>query len=278
MSSLEPSPESAAQPTDQPAVAHPHLDLTLQHSLGTALTLELVFRLTQPWSVLFAPSGAGKTTILRAIAGLFAPTRARIALHSPTQHETILTDTATGVFLPPHLRGVRMVAQQPALFPHLTVLQNILYGHQPPASNPNDLRTPAQNNPTAQSDPTASLIALCRVAHLTEKMPSALSGGEQQRVALARTLAATGPGSLLLLDEPFTGLEADLRDAIISELRAWLAQRHIPALSVTHDVAEAFQLNAEVLKIASGRVVAQGPAAQVLHAERARLLTQLNPA
>jgi molybdate transport system ATP-binding protein len=106
-----------------------------------------------------------------------------------------------------------------------------------------------------------------------------LSGGERQRVAIARAATAAvslGEGSVLLLDEPFTGQDVRLRDELIEELRGWLVLMERPVLSVTHDVGETFQLGTEVIKIAEGRVVQQGPVAQVLAEERERLLEQLN--
>jgi molybdate transport system ATP-binding protein len=106
-----------------------------------------------------------------------------------------------------------------------------------------------------------------------------LSGGERQRVAIARAATAAvslHSGSILLLDEPFTGQDVQLRDELIEELRGWLALAGRPVLSVTHDVGEAFQVDTEVIKIAEGRVIQQGPVAEVLSGERERLLEQLN--
>jgi len=248
----------------------------MKHRVG-ALSLDVAFELTQPWTILFAPSGAGKTTILRAVAGLIEPQHARIVSRlrtvprnaSQMLSEHILTDTARGVFILPQRRSVRMVSQGAALFPHLSVIENIRYRF---------LRADRDPGETQRSDDfLQSLLTLCRVQHLTATMPAQLSGGERQRVALARSLAAIGY-TLLLLDEPFTALDAAMRDELIADLRAWLARRNIPVLSVTHDISEAFQLDAEVIKLHNGRVAAQGPAAVVLAEERARLLAQLGAA
>jgi ABC-type sulfate/molybdate transport systems ATPase subunit len=146
-----------------------------------------------------------------------------------------------------------MVAQRPALFPHLSVLENILY----------------------RSTAPEEIFTLCRVAHLLDKHPAQLSGGERQRVALARTLAVP-ECRLLLLDEPFTGLEASLRDGLIRDLRTYTQMREIPVLLVTHDLAEVFAADAHVLKMEDGRIVASGPAAEVLSSERTRLLERLS--
>jgi molybdate transport system ATP-binding protein len=244
----------------------------MKHRVG-ALEIDAGFQLAQPWSLLFAPSGAGKTTILRAIAGLLRPQQARIvARHTivpsnapPSTSESVLTDTVAGIFVSAHRRAIRMVSQNPALFPHLNVLENVRYRFFDPARPSDERQSP---------DALQSLLALCRVEHLTAKMPAQLSGGERQRVALARALAAGG-GSLLLLDEPFTGLDAALRDELIADLRVWLARRGMPVLSVTHDISEAFQLDAEILKLHEGRITAQGPATLVLAEQRARLLSQI---
>ena len=256
--------------TEEPSV---HLDFAMQHQIGP-LSLDVAFRLTQPWSLLFAPSGAGKTTILRAIAGLLRPQQARIVSRGAITlqsggsltAEFVLTNTAAGIFLPPHQRAIRMVSQNAALFPHLNVLQNVRYGFFGRTGTPDERK---------QGDEALeSVLNLCRVEHLAAKMPPQLSGGERQRVALARSLVVPAC-NLLLLDEPFTGLDVPLRDQLIGGLRAWLAARNIPVLSVTHDIAEAFQLDGEVLKLHEGRIVQQGPAAEVLSEERSRLIRQL---
>ncbi len=234
-----------------PEPTPPHLTIQLRHRIG-ALHIDVAFQLTQPWTILFGPSGSGKTTILRAIAGLLTPDFARIA----ADRSFTLVDTEAGVFLPPHKRATPLASQQPSLFPHMTVRQNLSYGKR--------------------SSAEADLLSTFRIAHIADKRPAALSGGEAQRTTLARTIAATG-SRLLLLDEPFTGLDLNLRDELIANLLDWQKQHRTPILSVTHDIAEAFQLNAEVIRIAEGRILAQGPAATVLAEDRARLLAQLNP-
>jgi molybdate transport system ATP-binding protein len=237
----------------------PHLSCEIRHRLGT-LDLDVAFDLSQPWTVLFGPSGSGKSTILRIIAGLAKPQHAKIEVNHDGKAQTI-TDTTAGVFLPPHKRRVRWAAQRPALFPHMTVRENLQYA-------------------TETSDPEskqATDLALERF-HLTkfaDSRPSTLSGGEQQRVSVARAAIAAN-GRLLLLDEPFTGLDTPLRDSLLTDLQAWLADSKTPVLSVTHDIAEAFQLHAEVIKLHEGRIVQQGPAAEVLAEECSRLLAQLS--
>ena len=234
----------------------------MQHRQG-ALTFDAAFHLTEPWTVLFGPSGSGKTTILRAIAGLMRPTAGRIVLHSAaTNTPNTLFDSVTGTSLPAYRRGVRLAAQVAALFPNMTVRQNIAYG------------VPAKSTEIVEE-----ALQRFRLTGLAESMPWKLSGGERQRVAVARAAASaitvTG-NSLLLLDEPFAGLHLPLRDELLDDLRGWLAAKKTPVLSVTHDVGEAFQLDAEVIKFSDGRVLQQGPVETVLAEERTRLLEQLS--
>ncbi len=226
----------------------PSYAISIRHAAGP-LALDVKFALEAPWTALFAPSGAGKTTILRIVAGIDRPDSGRVV----TGPGLVLLDTARRIFVPPHLRRIRMAAQRPALFPHLSVLENVRY----------------------RKTGTDAIFDLCRISHLRDKMPAQLSGGERQRVALARTLSAPDC-RLLLLDEPFTGLEASMRDEIIQDLRAFTAERDIPVLLVTHDLGEVFTAQAQVLKMEGGRIVASGTAAEVLAEERTRLLQRLN--
>lgn len=227
--------------------------------------MDVAFTLTYPWTVLFGPSGSGKTTVLRAIAGFSRPDEAHIT-YGPEQ--TILVDTRKGLFVPPHRRPVRSAAQTARLFPHHTVRQNLTYGM----------------GSAARTGATSSLVdeitSLFQLEGLAGRRPDGLSGGERQRVSVARAVVAASAYAgaekpLLLLDEPFTGLDTRLRDELLEGLREWLAHWKVPVLSVTHSLGEAFQLGAEVIKIADGRVVRQGPVAVVLAEERRRLLEQL---
>lgn len=229
------------------------LEVSLGYSLG-ALALDLEFCLTAPWSVLFAPSGEGKSTVLRMIAGLLRPERGRVAVASGEKIERVLTDIAAGVWIAPYLRRIGFVAQEPALFPHLSVLGNVRYADRSPGKS-------------------AEVLALCRVEHLVDKMPREISGGEQQRVVLARALAATP--EFLLLDEPFTGLDTDLRDGLIADLHRWLGARGTIVLQVTHDLGDVLATGAEVLVMERGRIAAQGPAGTVLRQRMDRLRTQI---
>jgi molybdate transport system ATP-binding protein len=228
--------------------------------------LNVAFTLTQPWTVLFGPSGSGKTTVLRAIAGFVRPDAGRI-VSCFYGRDFLMTDTTQKIFVKPHERSVRVAGQGAALFPHLTVRENIAFGAR------------SQMKRTAAAEIVQEAIARFQLPGMAEKFPSMLSGGERQRVAIARAATAAvslGEGSILLLDEPFTGQDVRLRDELIEELRGWLALMQRPVLSVTHDVGETFQLGTEVIKIADGRVVQQGPVVEVLALERERLLQQLS--
>lgn len=258
----------------QVVAIYPHmsrLSVQLRHNVGK-LQIDVDFELTQPWTILFGPSGSGKTTILRAITGLFEPDFAHIVsyprLVSPTSTGITLIDTSSGLCLPAHKRGMVIASQKPSLFPHMTVLQNIRFGYPRAASSAEQDRLDKL---------TETVPKLFRLDHLLHRRPAELSGGETQRVHLARATMA-GSIRVLLLDEPFTGLDRALRDELITDLLLWQEESQIPILSVTHDVTEAFQLGAEVIKIAEGRVVQQGPVAEVLAGERERLMDQLNAA
>jgi molybdate transport system ATP-binding protein len=239
------------------------LTVQIEHRAG-AFALHTRFSLTQSWTVLFGPSGSGKTTILRAIAGFVRPDSGRIA--SGTQ---ALFDSAANVFVPAYRRPVRSAGQGTRLFPHMTVRSNLVYGNG---------WTSKRGDAMGIAEELLDSFGLIEFA---DRMPAQLSGGEQQRAVVARAVVAaitldSVRKPLLLLDEPFSGLDNATRDGLVVALRAWLTQWKIPVLSVTHDLGEAFQLDAEVIKIAEGRVVQQGPVATVLADERARLMAQLN--
>ncbi|MDR3755146.1 MAG: ATP-binding cassette domain-containing protein [Terracidiphilus sp.] len=207
------------------------------------------------WTVVFGPSGSGKSTLLRLLAGLDRPIRGRIALNSRT-----LTDTAIGLHLAPGRRSTALVAQQPALFPHLSVAANVAYG----------LRGLDHATRAARVE---EMLALAGATDLAGRRPQELSGGEAQRVALARALAPAP--RLLLLDEPFSALDGVASDALLERLQLWLRKNAVQAVMATHDVTDALATSAEVLLLREGRVIALGPAAQVLAAERERIALRL---
>ena len=231
-----------------------YLQCVVEQAVGD-LSLRVRCALSAPWTVLFGPSGAGKTSLLRVLAGLARPDAGQVILQGRT-----LVDTAAGVWVAGANRGIGFVSQRPALFPHMNVTDNVSFGL-------------AGVSAAARGARVAEMLALFRAGDLARKRPAELSGGEKQRVVLARALAP-GP-RILLLDEPFSGLDGELKGLILAELTGWLATRGIPALYVSHDVAEAFQTGADVLVMDRGRITAQGPAALVLHRQREALLRQL---
>jgi molybdate transport system ATP-binding protein len=192
-------------------------------------------------TVLYGPSGSGKSTCLAAIAGLVTLARGRIALG-----DEVLSDTAAGVHRPVHLRRVGMVFQSLALFPHLSVTQNVAYG------------LPRGTAPAKAQQ----WLERMKVGTLSARSPSTLSGGEAQRVALARALASEPRA--LLLDEPFSALDVTLRRELGAELKTLIAELKIPTLLVTHDRDDARALGERVVLLDVGKVVGEGPPATAL--------------
>ncbi|MEN9543431.1 MAG: hypothetical protein RLZZ598_264, partial [Pseudomonadota bacterium] len=183
--------------------------------------------------VLIGPSGCGKTTLLRAIAGLEPLHGGRIRLAGE------LLSEGDGAHVAPERRRVGMVFQDYALFPHLSVAQNVGFGL-------------AGESRSVRAARVAELLDLVSLGHTAKRAPHQLSGGQQQRVALARALAARP--ALLLLDEPFSSLDVDLREHLAQELRAILKRTSTTALFVTHDQLEAFALGDRVGVMQQGRL------------------------
>jgi molybdate transport system ATP-binding protein len=189
-----------------------------------------------PVTVLFGPSGAGKSTLLRLLAGLERPDAGQILFRGETWF-----DAARAIHLPPQRRRAGFLFQDYALFPHLTVLDNVAYA--------------------ADRARAAVLLERFGLSALAARKPRGISGGEQQRVALARALAA-GP-SLLLLDEPLSALDAATRLRTRSQLRRMLRESGIPSIVVTHDRSEAIALGDWMAVMVEGRVRQTGPVQEV---------------
>jgi molybdate transport system ATP-binding protein len=201
---------------------------------------------------ILGPSGAGKTTILRAIAGLMPLTAGRVALDG-----TVFEDTTAGIYVRPERRGLGVVFQDGLLFPHLSVVDNIATG----------LCFTGTSRLVARARAREWLERL-GIAELAAAMPAALSGGQAQRVALARALV-TGP-RLLLLDEPLSALDVATRADVRRELRRDLASFAGIRLLVTHDPIEALALADRLLVLEHGRIVQAGSSLAVTERPRSR--------
>jgi molybdate transport system ATP-binding protein len=205
-------------------------------------------------TILYGPSGAGKSTVLDCIAGLARPDSGRIAAGPD-----VLFDSQAGINCPPQARRVAYVFQTLALFPHMSAEENVAYG----------LDGLPRKESASRVD---ELLKAFRVDKLRTRKPAEISGGERQRIALARSLV-TQP-RVLLLDEPLTGLDAELKAAIVDDLRAWNAARQIPILYLTHTRDEVDALGERVIAMDHGRVISEGTPMQVLEAPRRKRLAQ----
>jgi molybdate transport system ATP-binding protein len=217
--------------------------------------LDVQFQAAPGFTIFFGPSGAGKTTLLDCIAGLTKPDAGRIAVGS-----RVVFDDANRTDLPVVTRRVGYVFQSLALFPHLTVEQNVQYGlaHLPRAE---------------RSVQGSAILQAFRIAHLAKRYPREISGGESQRTALARTLV-TDP-VVLLLDEPLAALDASTKATIINDLRHWNRAHGIPILYITHSREEVFALGDRVVVLDGGRIVAQGTPHEVIAAPQQETVAQL---
>ncbi len=204
-------------------------------------------------TILFGASGSGKTTTLDCIAGLSRPDSGRISVGG-----TVLFDSAAQINLSPAKRRVGYVFQDLALFPHLSVEHNVQYGLSHLSRSERQQRT-------------ARVLESFRIAHLKARKPGEISGGERQRVALARCLV-TDP-CILLLDEPLAALDAASKGRIIDDLRTW--NHNIPILYVTHSREEVFALGDRVLVLDQGEIIVSGTPHEVMRAPRSETVAQL---
>ena len=196
---------------------------------------------------LIGPNGAGKSTVLSVAAGLLRPTSGRVVLG-----DRVLTDVGgpgAPTWVPPHDRQIALLAQDPLLFPHLTVRDNVEFAPRSHGVRRSEARAGAQR-----------WLEQVGVAELAARRPSQLSGGQAQRAAVARALAADP--QLLMLDEPMAALDVAVTPALRQTLRRVLADRTV--LLVTHDALDALMLADTVVVVDGGRIVEQGPAAEVL--------------
>ncbi|HEY4073398.1 MAG TPA: ATP-binding cassette domain-containing protein [Herbaspirillum sp.] len=214
-----------------------HIQKTI-HAAERTFELDVHFRCDAKRMVLFGPSGAGKSLTLQAIAGLITPDIGHIAFN-----DRVLFDTQTGIHLPTQQRRIAYLFQDYALFPHLTVAQNVGFGLR---RSWLPLRHP-QRHPLVQQ-----WLRAFRIENTAASYPSQLSGGQRQRVALARALVSQP--DLLLLDEPFAALDQSLRQHMREELREMQQQLALPMLTITHDPADVDALGDVVLTMQDGRI------------------------
>ncbi len=216
--------------------------ITLARSSDFALDVELVC--PHGITCIMGPSGSGKSTILAVLAGLQVPDRGRVAVG-----DHVWLDRDQGIDVPVHRRRLSYVFQGLALFPHMSALRNVEYG--------------MHDTPRAERAAKAkALLDRVGVGHLARRRPRTFSGGEAQRVALARALARSP--ELVLLDEPFSALDRDLRAQLTSLVRELSREVEAPIVHVTHSIAEARLLADQIIRVDKGKVVARGTPDEVL--------------
>ena len=219
------------------------LEVNIEKKLD-GFTLRAAFTAGNTSTALLGASGCGKSMTLRCIAGIVKPDRGRIVLDG-----RVLFDSAQHIDLPPQQRGVGLLFQNYALFPNMTVEQNLLCGLK------------AEKDPTARRAACAEMLRAMRLEPLAKRYPAQLSGGQQQRTALARILV--GKPRILMLDEPFSALDSYLREEVESEVGSLLAGFDGTALLVTHNRDEAYRLCREMAVMDGGRVLRTGTTKEV---------------
>jgi len=219
------------------------LDVRLRHAFGSFI-LDVDFTAPAGVTALFGRSGAGKTTVVNAVAGLLRPAEGRIVVDGAT-----LLDTARGVDVPKHRRRIGYVFQEGRLFPHLSVRQNLAFG---------GWFAPR----TAPQPDFGQVVALLGIAGLLDRSPGLLSGGEKQRVAIGRALLSAP--RMLLMDEPLAALDEERKAEILPYLERLRDETRVPILYVSHAVAEVARLATTVVALKDGRVARIGAAADVL--------------
>jgi molybdate transport system ATP-binding protein len=233
----------------------PLLSVSITRRLSKTFALEAEFETPAGFTMLLGPSGCGKTTLLNCIAGFLRPDCGQITLGSRS-----LFDSNSNIDMPVQKRRLGYVFQNLALFPQMTVEQNIQYGL-------------VKLSPGERRSRMMGMLEAFRIPHLIGRKPSQISGGERQRVALARTLV-TNP-AMLLLDEPLSALDTSTKSKILDDLRDWNAAYGIPVLYVTHSSEEAFAIGDHVVVLQAGRVLARGTPQEVLSAPRHETIAQL---
>jgi molybdate transport system ATP-binding protein len=220
------------------------LSLSVRATLSAAFTLDVTMEAPPGITIVFGASGSGKSTLLRSVAGLVRPEAGSISIGS-----RVLFDASRRRSVPVRLRRVGYVFQHLALFPHMSIADNLEYGlHDRPRH--------------VRREQIDAIAASFHIQHVLTRRPGAVSGGEQQRAALARSLV-TKP-DVLLLDEPLSALDHATQSRIMDDLRAWNAAHAIPILYVTHAHREVFALGDRVVVLDQGRIIATGVPHEVL--------------
>ena len=219
------------------------LSVRISHGFG-AFSLDVGFEAPAGVTVLYGRSGAGKTSVVNAVAGLIRPDSGRISVSGVD-----LLDTAKGRWVPPHRRRIGYVFQESRLFPHMNVRRNLDYGR----------RLARPGTPQREAD---RVIGMLDLDNLLERRPGDLSGGEKQRVAIGRALLANP--RLLLADEPLSSLDDGHKEEIIPCFERLRDEFSVPVLYVSHSPAEVARLASSVVVLERGRVARQGTAAEVL--------------
>ncbi len=232
-----------------------HQRFTSNGGTDSPFALDVDCTVPPGFTILFGASGAGKTTLLDCIAGLQTPEAGRIEIGGH-----VLFDADSRVNLPPNRRAVGYLLQSLALFPHMTVRQNVQYGlHELPAAD--------------RETRSREILESFKIGQLAGRRPAELSGGERQRAALARTLVMQPRA--LLLDEPLTALDTRVKSQIVDDLRAWNESHRIPILYVTHQREEIFAFGERVIALSAGEIVAQGTPHEVMDRPELETVAQL---
>ncbi len=219
------------------------VSVSLRHQFD-GFALDVAFEAPGGVTALFGRSGSGKTTVVNAVAGLLRPDAGRVSVDG-----RVLVDRASGVFVPPHRRRVGYVFQEGRLFPHMSVRRNLEYG----------ARLEPRGEAGARFD---DVVAMLGLGALLDRGPSALSGGEKQRVAVGRALLSKP--KLLLMDDPLAALDEARKEEILPYLERLRDETAVPVLYVSHSVAEVARLATTVVMLNAGRVVRVGPVGEVM--------------
>ncbi len=220
------------------------LEIDIIHRQGK-FELDAHFSAPSGVTALFGPSGSGKTSLVNLIAGLARPERGRVVVDGEA-----LVDTEKAVFLPPHRRRIGYVFQEGRLFPHMTVRQNLLYGHW------------FASDGRRRHQEVERVIDLLGIGSLLDRRPGLLSGGEKQRVAIGRALLSNP--RIVLMDEPLASLDEARKAEILPYIERLRDQSRVPIVYVSHSIVEVARLATTVAVLSDGRIVHVGPTASVM--------------